>query len=156
MLAEAGANNIGREDDLIFNDRIIVSPSIVQQLQVTLEKDEDVTSSVTNAPAILVDSSFTSGGAQADLSRSENTIHISEVVSINHKNHYIRFGANIPQISRRALDDHTNRLGPLNSTRLPTTQPPRPRPMSSQSSKAPAAESTGSMRSEGSSRTRLK
>jgi hypothetical protein len=33
-------------DDLTFNDRIVVSPSIVQQLQVTVEKDEDVTSSV--------------------------------------------------------------------------------------------------------------
>jgi hypothetical protein len=128
VLAEAGMNNVGREDDLVFNDRIIVSPSIVQQLQVTLEKDEDVTSSLTNAPSILVDSSFTSGGAQADASRSENTIHISEVVSINHKNHYIRFGANIPQMSRRALDDHTNRLGTFEFNSIADYTAPTPTP----------------------------
>ena len=128
VLAEAGVDDVGREDDLIFNDRIIVSPSIVQQLQVTLEKDEDVTTSVTNAPAILVDSSFTGGGAQADASRSENTIHISEVVSINHKNHYIRFGANIPQMSRRALDDHTNRLGTFEFNSLSDYTSPTPTP----------------------------
>lgn len=128
VLAEAGANSEGREDDLIVNDRIVVSSSIVQQLQFTLEKDEDVTSSVTDAPAIQVNSTFTAGGAQADIARTENTIHISEVVSINHKNHYVRFGANIPQISRRALADHTNRLGTFGFNSLADFTNPTPMP----------------------------
>ena len=48
VLAEAGYNTDSREDDLIFNDRIIVTPNLINQLLVTFEKDEDVTTSVSN------------------------------------------------------------------------------------------------------------
>jgi outer membrane receptor protein involved in Fe transport len=111
VLPEAGTNNDSREDDAIFNDRIIVTSNFVNQLLVTFEKDEDVTRSVTNAPAIQVNGDFVGGGAQADLSRTENTIHVNEVASWSHGKHYIRFGAQLPQFSKRAVDDHTNRLG---------------------------------------------
>ena len=128
VLAEAGSNNDSREDDLIINDRIIVSPKIVNQFQITVEKDKDATKSVTDAPSIQISSSFTGGGAQADVARSENTIHISEVVSVTHRNHYLRFDANIPQISRRAVDDNTNRLGTFGFNALADYVKPNPTP----------------------------
>ena len=111
VLPDAGVNSDSREDDLVFNDRIIVSPSLLNQLQVTLEKDEDVSHSVTSGVSIQVKDSFISGGAQADISRTENTAHINDIVSWTHGRHYMRFGANLSQLSRRAVDDHTNRLG---------------------------------------------
>jgi hypothetical protein len=111
VLAEAGVNTTSREDDLIFNDRIIITPNLLNQLLITFEKDEDISRSVTNGPSIQVQDSFVGGGAQADLNRTENTVKINEIVSWTHNRHYIRFGANLPQISRRAVDDHTNRLG---------------------------------------------
>jgi hypothetical protein len=111
ILAEAGYNLASREDDAIFNDRLILSPNLINQLQVTFEKDEDITRSVTNAQSIQVSGSFISGGAQADVDRTENTIHVNEIISWSHKNHYIRAGVQLPQFSRRAVDDHTNRLG---------------------------------------------
>lgn len=110
-LPEAGYNLSSREDDAIFNDRMIVTPNLINQLQVTLEKDEDVTQSVTNAQSIQVSGSFVGGGAQADVARTENTIHVTEVVSWNHGRQYIRAGVQLPQFSRRAVDDRTNRLG---------------------------------------------
>lgn len=55
--------------------------------------------------------SFIGGGAQADLARTENTIHVNEIVTWSHGKHYIRAGVQLPQFSRRAVDDHTNRLG---------------------------------------------
>ena len=113
VLPEAGTNNSSREDDLIFNDRIIVSPNLINQLLVTFEKDEDVTNSVTNTRSIQVNGFFVGGGAQADSSRTENTIHVNEVVTWSHGRHYIRFGVQLPQFSKRAVDDHTNRLGTL-------------------------------------------
>jgi hypothetical protein len=118
VLPEAGINTDSREDDLIFNDRIIITPNLLNQLQITLEKDEDVSRSVTNAPSLQIQDSFTGGGAQADLNRTENTVHINEIVSWTYKNHYIRFGFNGPQISRRAVDDQTNRLGTFNFNSL--------------------------------------
>jgi hypothetical protein len=111
VLAEAGYDTAGREDDAIFNDRIIVTPNLINQLQVTLEKDEDTSQSVTNAQSIQVNGAFTGGGAQADSNRTENTIKVIETVSWSHGKHYIRFGAQLPQFSKRAVDDHTNRLG---------------------------------------------
>lgn len=111
VLAEAGVDEVAREDDILFSDRLILSPALFHQLQLIFEKDEDVASSVTNAPSIQVQDAFTGGGAQADSARTENTIHLSDIVSWTHRRHYFRFGANIPQISRRALDDRTNRLG---------------------------------------------
>ncbi|MDP9038032.1 MAG: TonB-dependent receptor [Acidobacteriota bacterium] len=111
VLREAGYNNVSREDDAIFNDRIILSPNLIQQLMVTFEKDEDVIQSVTQAPSVQVNGYFTAGGAQQDVSRTENTVHINEVVSWSHGRHYLRFGGQAPQISRRASDDRTNRLG---------------------------------------------
>jgi hypothetical protein len=110
-LPEAGYNLNSREDDLIFNDRIIVSPNIINQLLVTLEKDEDVTRSATEEQSIQVSGSFIGGGAQADLARTENTIHVNEIMTWSHGKHYIRAGVQLPQFSRRAVDDHTNRLG---------------------------------------------
>lgn len=111
ILPEAGYNLHSREDDAIFNDRIILTPNLINQLLVTLEKDEDDTSSVTNAQSIQVSGFFIGGGAQADLNRTENTIHVNEIVSWGHGRHYIRAGVQLPQFSRRAVDDHTNRLG---------------------------------------------
>jgi hypothetical protein len=108
---EAGYNTTSREDDAIFNDRIIVTPNLINQLLVTLEKDEDVSRSVTDAQSVQVNGSFTKGGAQADVSRTENTIHVNEVMSWSHKKHYVRFGVQLPQFSRRAVDDRTNHLG---------------------------------------------
>lgn len=126
-LAEAGSNNHAREDDLIFNDRYIFSPNLFNQFQVTLEKDEDVTRSATDAARVIVLGSFTRGGAQAEISRTENTIHINEVVSWTKGRHYLRFGANIPQLSRRAADDHTNRLGTFEYRNLADFQANKPR-----------------------------
>jgi hypothetical protein len=111
VLPEAGYNSDSREDDAIFNDRIIVTPNLINQLLVTFEKDEDVARSVTNAPAIQVNGYFTGGGAQNDSNRTENTIHVNEVVSWSHGKHYLRLGVQLPQFSKRAVDDHTNRLG---------------------------------------------
>ena len=111
ILPEAGYNLSSREDDAIFNDRLIITPNLINQLQITFEKDEDVTQSVTNAQSIQVSGSFIGGGAQADVAKSENTIHVNEIVTWSHGRHYIRAGVQLPQFSRRAVDDRTNRLG---------------------------------------------
>ncbi|MBB5343848.1 TonB-dependent receptor [Tunturibacter empetritectus] len=110
-LPEAGYNLNSREDDAIFNDRLILTPNLINQLLVTFEKDEDVTKSVTDAPSLQVSGSFIGGGAQADIARTENTIHVNEILTWSHGRHYVRVGVQLPQFSRRAVDDHTNRLG---------------------------------------------
>ena len=111
VLGEAGYNTNDREDDVILNDRLIISPQLINQLQILFEKDDNNVHSVTNAPSIQVSGSFVSGGAQADAHRTENTIHVNEVITWSHGNHYVRAGVQLPQFSRRAVDDQTDRLG---------------------------------------------
>ena len=111
VLPEAAINESNRQDQILFNDRVILSPDIVQQLQVLLERETDSQFSTTNAQSILVSDSFIAGGAQTDIYRTEHTLGLIDVVGWTHRNHYVRFGVNIPQMSRRAVDDLSNRLG---------------------------------------------
>ncbi|WP_047488784.1 carboxypeptidase regulatory-like domain-containing protein [Terriglobus sp. TAA 43] len=111
VLPDAGTNQRVREDDVIFTQRIIITPSLLNQLQLFYEQDYGPTRSATNAPKVIVDGNFTGGGAQADALQNENNLKINDTVSWTHGRHYVTFGVNIPNLSRRAWHDDTNRLG---------------------------------------------
>jgi hypothetical protein len=118
VLPQSGVNAQAREDDVIFNDRVVISPTLLNQLQLFFEKDHNPARSVLAAQKAVVDGSFTGGGAQADLLNTENNLKINDIVSWNHKRHYIKFGINIPNLSRRAWEDHANRIGTYNFSSL--------------------------------------
>jgi hypothetical protein len=118
VLATAGTNAQSREDDIVFNDRIVLSPTLLNQFQLLLEKDHNPTRSVINAPRIVVDGAFTGGGAQGDILNTENNGKINDIVSWTHAQHSIKFGVNINNLSRRAWEDHSNRLGTFNFSSL--------------------------------------
>jgi hypothetical protein len=118
VLQQSGVNAQAREDDVIFNDRVIISPTLLNQLQLFFEKDHNPTRSVLAAQKIVVDGAFTGGGAQADLLNTENNLKINDIVSWNHKRHYVKLGVNIPNLSRRAWEDQSNRVGTFNFSSL--------------------------------------
>ena len=76
-----------------------------------MERQDDNDQSVTNAQSVQVSGAFVAGGAQADVHRSENTIHANEVITWSHGKRYVRAGVQLPQFSSRAVDDRTNQLG---------------------------------------------
>jgi hypothetical protein len=116
--AQTGVNSQSREDDIIFTDRQIVSPTLLNQLQILLEKDHNPARSVLSAPKIIIDGSSTSGGAQADLLTTENNMKVNDTVSLSHGRHYLRFGVNVPNVSRRAWEDHSNEEGTFSFSSL--------------------------------------
>jgi hypothetical protein len=118
VLSQSGVNAQAREDDVVFNDRIVISSSLLNQLQLFFEKDYNPTRSVLDAQKTAVDGAFTSGGAQADLLNTENNLKINDIVSWSHQHHYVKFGVNIPNLSRRAWEDHSNREGTYNFSSL--------------------------------------
>jgi hypothetical protein len=126
VLAEAGINQRVREDDVIFTQRIIVTPTLINQMQLFYEQDYGPSRSATNAPKLIVDGNFTSGGAQADTLQNENNLKINDTVSWAHGRHYVTFGVNIPNLSRRAWHDDTNRLGTFSFASLSDYQANRP------------------------------
>ncbi len=126
VLPEAGSNATSREDQITFNDRLVLTPNLVNSFGITLEKSRDTVQSVTSAPSVTVNGAFTGGGAQADLNRTEDTLLFNEVVSWSHGRHFVRFGANVPQLSRRIWDDRTNRLGTFGFASLADYQSSHP------------------------------
>ena len=83
----------------------------VNQLRFLVGHLDSPVTSVTRAPAIVVSGAFTAGGAQADSRRTEYHFDGTDFTSYVGGKHELSFGVDIPDISRRGLDDFTNRLG---------------------------------------------
>jgi hypothetical protein len=67
--------------------------------------------SVNPAAQVAVSGLFTAGGAQADSRRTEYHFDGTDFVTYANGKHQLSFGIDIPDISRRGLDDFTNRAG---------------------------------------------
>jgi hypothetical protein len=108
-LPETGADFEDREDLFFFNHRGLITPKLVNQFRMLVfGRQHTSTRSVDRGPKIVVQDAFTGGGAQADRLQTENHFTITEVLGYSTGKHSIRGGINIPDISRRGLDDYTN------------------------------------------------
>ena len=87
------------------------SPHWVNQLQFLLGHYDAPVSSVTEAPQIVVSGAFTGGGAQADSRRTEYHFDGTDFSTYVSGKHQLSFGVDIPDISRRGIDNFTNQLG---------------------------------------------
>src|SRR5579864_887893 len=81
--------------------------------------------SVNPDPQIAVSGLFTAGGAQADSRRTEYHFDGTDFATYANGKHQLSFGIDIPDISRRGLDDFTNRGGTYN---FATYSPAAPSP----------------------------
>ena len=72
--------------------------------------DSPVVSIIPDAQ-IAVSGLFTAGGAQADSRRTEYHFDGTDFATYANGKHQVSFGVDIPDISRRGLDDFTNRAG---------------------------------------------
>jgi len=111
VLPEAGTNTRNREDELYYNDSLTLSPRLLNQFRVVFGRDHNPVTSLTEAPAIVVPGAFTGGGAQSDMLRTENHMNLNEIVTWTPGKHNVRAGINVPDISRRGMDDNTNTGG---------------------------------------------
>lgn len=126
VLGQSGVNAQAREDDIIFNDSLTISPRMTNQFQFFLEKDHNPARSVSSSQKIIVDGSFTGGGAQADVLDTENNLKINEIFSWSHGRHFIKTGVTIPNLSRRAWEDQANRQGTFKFASLADYSAARP------------------------------
>lgn len=112
VLPEAAANFEDREDILYFNHRgPIRSGRFYNLFRILVARQHTPTTSVNPAPKLVVLGAFTAGGAQADRLQTENHIAFNEILVWSGTRHTVRFGVNVPDISRRGLNDYTNTLG---------------------------------------------
>jgi hypothetical protein len=86
--------------------------------------DSQVSSVNANGQIVAVAEQFTVGGAQADTRRTEYHFDGTDFATYASGKHQLSFGIDIPDISRRGLDDFTNRAGTYFFASYPSPAPP--------------------------------
>jgi outer membrane receptor protein involved in Fe transport len=112
-LQEAGILNRFREDEFIFNHRMIVSPKLLSQFRILIGRFWQPNHSNRRAPGVVVSDAFTGGGAQADRLGTEFHTSITWLLTQTAGRHTFKYGINVPDWSRRGLVDRTNQEGTL-------------------------------------------
>lgn len=110
-LPEAGYNTDGREDDLVLHDNYIISPSVLNEAAIVLERTNDPIRDVQEGPKITVNGDYVGGSAQNDQLATEYNLRLNEMVTWTVGPHTLKFGINVPHFSRRVFEDDTDRYG---------------------------------------------
>jgi hypothetical protein len=108
-LPEAGADSRDGEHHVFFTHRQIISPKLINELTMRVGHEYSRTRSVRpRVSKLVVQDTFTGGGAQADRRTTENHTQLNEILSWTQGRHLVRAGLNVPDISRRGFSDQTN------------------------------------------------
>jgi hypothetical protein len=110
-LPEAGYNTETREDDVILHDNYIVSPSMLNEAAIVLERSYDPISDAQEGPKITVNGDSIGGSAQNDQVSTEYNLRANEMMTWTMGPHTLKFGINLPHLSRRVYEDDTDRDG---------------------------------------------
>jgi len=110
-LAAAGYNNAFQEHDLVAHADSTLSGTTLNQLSLVGEHWSTRNTNDQDGPRISLSGDFTGGSAQADSLATEYNARLSDIVTWMHGRHLVKWGVEIPHMSRRAYDDDTNALG---------------------------------------------
>ena len=110
-LAEAGLNSHNVEEEITFSQQIVLSPKLVNNFRLLLGVESQSNESVTSGRRIVVLDAFTGGGAQGNSLRTEYHAQLVEMLSYSTGKHLIKGGINVPDLSRRGLDNNQNIAG---------------------------------------------
>jgi hypothetical protein len=111
ILPSAGTDTRFLEHEVNVSHLHQFSPHWMNQLRFLVGHFDAPVNSVSAGAQLAVSGLFTAGGAQADSRRTEYHFDGTEFATYASGKHQISFGIDIPDISRRGLDDFTNRAG---------------------------------------------
>ncbi len=118
-LPEAATNDASFEHEVNVSYTYIASPKLLNQLHFLVGYNEDSTLSLSHAPGISVSGLFTGGGAQGTLRRTEGHFDGTDVFTYSHGKHELKFGIDVPDISRRGFQDLRLAQGSYSFASLP-------------------------------------
>lgn len=111
-LAQAGYKSRMFEHEVNFSNTYLINDKWINQLRGLAGHNVDpVNTSNFNGPLIEVLGAFTSGGAQLDSKRTETHFDGNDTLTYSSGRHEVKFGIDVPDISRRGANDFTNQLG---------------------------------------------
>jgi hypothetical protein len=111
VLPEAGTDSLMQEHEINVSYLHLVSPRWLNELRFLVGHYDIPTRSLNSNPQIIVSGAFTGGGAQANSRRTEYHFDGTDMVSHVSRKHQLKFGIDVPDISRRGMDDFTNTAG---------------------------------------------
>lgn len=111
VLAEAGANTLFFEHEINVGHVSVITPHLLNQLHFLVGHFDNQTHSASEAAHIVVSGAFSGGGAQADARRTEYHFDGTDILTWTRGRRELKFGVDIPDISRRGFDDFTNQVG---------------------------------------------
>lgn len=111
VLPEAATDVRFLEHEFNVGYTLAISSKWLNQLRFLLGHFDTPTSSLNGSAQIIVSGAFTGGGAQADARRTEYHFDGADIVSYVSGRHQVKFGVDVPDISRRGMDDFTNTAG---------------------------------------------
>jgi hypothetical protein len=111
VLPSAATNTRFLEHEINVSYLHQISSHWLHQTRFLVGHYDNVVNSLRPDPQIAVSGLFTAGGAQADSRRTEYHFDGTDFATYANGKHQISFGIDVPDISRRGLDDLTNRGG---------------------------------------------
>jgi hypothetical protein len=125
-LPEAGTNTLFFEHEITVSHVHVFSPKLLNQLRFLVGHYDNQTHSLNQNPKIFVSGAFIGGGAQADFRKTEYHFDGTDIVTYATGKQELKFGIDVPDISRRAFDDFTNEEGTYSFASLPDYLAARP------------------------------
>jgi hypothetical protein len=110
-LPSAATNTHFLEHEINVSHLHQFSPHWLNQLRFLVGHFDNSVQSVNPEAQIAISGLLTAGGAQADSRRTEYHFDGTDFASYANGKHQLSFGIDVPDISRRGLDDFTNRAG---------------------------------------------
>jgi hypothetical protein len=110
-LPDVATDEWWREHDLGLGHQFQAASGFLSQLTLQLEWNGGATTSVNRGARRVVAEAFTSGGAQADERSHAFEMKLFENVTWSRGKHLVKAGLQIADVSRRTIDDRTNREG---------------------------------------------
>ncbi len=111
VLPSAGTNTLFFEHEVNVGQTYIFSPNLVNQLHFLVGHYDSQVHDLNENPQLIVSGAFTGGGAQAEYRKTEYHFDGTDIVTYTAGKQVIKFGVDVPDISRRAFNDFTNRQG---------------------------------------------
>lgn len=111
VLPEAGTISELTENEIRINDQYFFSPKLFNQLRFLLGHYHAPTRNISDDPRIVVADTFIGGSAQADQLRTESHFELTDIVAYTSGRNTIKGGIDIPDFSRRGLDNNLNQSG---------------------------------------------
>jgi Carboxypeptidase regulatory-like domain len=108
VLAEAATNFTSFEHEVNVGYTRVFSPRVLNQLRFLVGYNDEPVRSTNSAPSIIVQGAFTGGGAQANTRRTEGHFDGTDLVTYSRGRQEMKFGIDVPDISRRGFDDYRN------------------------------------------------